>query len=148
MKALSIALNGIAIAALVAAAPVLAGKLSKSSRTVIRIDHSQDNQQPATPANPAAQQGSIANGTAGTQGLLLPAVQKVRASDVEPTKGGVFVATGDVNGDGTPQANNAPQKPPVSTHTKGRVRSINSNPPRPQQTSTQPPYQLGKMAPR
>lgn len=169
MKVLHFALNGIAIFAMVAAAPALAGKLAKNSRTVIRIDHSQENTQPA-------QQGSIANGTDTSQGLLLPAVQKVRNPVAEPHKGGVNVAAGDLNGDGVadatgtsearmshsakepaygmnqnvprPQqtstqgpykqsltdssANNAPSKPPVSTHTKGRVRGINTVPPRPQ----------------
>lgn len=138
MKVLHTALNGIAIVAIVAmvaAAPALAGKLAKNPRTVIRVDHSQE-----TP--PPAQQGSIANGTDSTQGLLLPAVQKVRAQDAQPRKGGVNVAAGDINGDGRAEAAASSAPPPSAKHSaKEPAYGMNQNVPRPQQTSTQGPYQ-------
>ncbi|MCW1401367.1 FG-GAP repeat protein [Novosphingobium sp. MW5] len=137
MKVLHSALNGIAIVAMLAAAPALAGKLAKSSRTVIRIDHSQE-------SPPPAQQGSIANGTESNQGLLLPAVQKVRAVDAQPRKGGVNVAAGDVNGDGRADAAASSTPSPSAKHSaKEPAYGMNQNVPRPQQTSTQGPYQRG-----
>ena len=65
MKALHTALNGIAIVAMVAAAPALSGKLSKNSRTVIRIDVAQQGAQPTAP-------GSIAQGTEALKDCYSP----------------------------------------------------------------------------
>ncbi|MFM5908045.1 MAG: hypothetical protein ACKOPO_10760 [Novosphingobium sp.] len=142
MKVLQNALTGVALVAMLAAAPALAERMHKNPRTVIRIDHDMPNAQPGQP-------GSVTQGTAGSQGLLLPAVQKMRAGDLkpQPRRGGVNVAAGDLNGDGH-EDTSAPSKPPVSTHAKGPAYpasgSINRNPPRPQQTSTQGPYQLNR----
>lgn len=124
MKALHTALNSIAIVAMVAAAPALAGKLSKNSRTVIRIDVAQQGAQPTTP-------GSIAQGTDGTQGLLVPAVQKARVTDAEPRKGGVSVAAGDLNGDGQAEAANGSSAPQASHSAKEPAYGMNQNVPRP-----------------
>lgn len=135
MKVLHIALNGLALAAMISAAPALAGKLTKSSRTVIRIDMAQQGAQPTTPS-------SVTQGTDGTQGLLLPAVQKMRAPDAEPRKGGVNVAAGDVNGDGKADVATGSSAPQASHSAKERAYGMNQNIPRPQATSTQGPYQI------
>lgn len=128
MKALHTALNGIAIVAMIAAAPALAGKLSKNSRTVIRIDVAQQDAQPTTP-------GSVAQGTDGTKGLLLPAVQKARATDAEPPKGGVSVAAGDLDGDGRAEVANGSSTPQASHTAKHSAKEsaygMNQNVPRP-----------------
>lgn len=121
MRILHIALNGIAIAAMAAAAPALAGK---SSRPVIRIDASQQTAQPVAP-------GSIAQGTDGTQGLLLPAVQKARVSGSETRKGGVNVAAGDLNGDGVADVANGSSAPQASHSAKEPAYGMNQNVPRP-----------------
>lgn len=121
MKILQTALSSITITAMVAAAPALAGK---SSRTVIRIDAAQEAAQPAAP-------GSIAQGTDGTQGLLLPAVQKARVSGSEPRKGGVNVAAGDLNGDGVADVANGSSAPQASHSAKEPAYGMNQNVPRP-----------------
>ena len=124
MKVLHTALNGIAIVTMIAAAPALAGAAYKSSSVVIRVDAAQEGAQPTAP-------GSIAQGTDGTQGLLLPAVQKVRVSGSEPRKGGVSVAVGDLNGDGLADVANGSSAPQASHSAKEPAYGMNQNKPRP-----------------